>query len=256
MPKEKNYKWKLGLLSIAMLALAIGAIYYVGKQKNKFGSVVTISAQFKSVSGLKTGSNVLVGGIDVGTVDDIALITDTTVKVTMIIQKGVEKFIKKDAKASIGSEGLMGDKVIFLIPGTPDTLAVRNGDTLASLPPIETEAILASLKASADNAAVITSNLADISYRISHGKGALGKLLRDTTLSSNISATMQNLNSSTKKLDQNMEAAQHNFLLRGFFKKKEKEKEKKKQEEETRKQAIPSSGSLPDSPARHGSHGN
>jgi phospholipid/cholesterol/gamma-HCH transport system substrate-binding protein len=258
MPKEKNYKWKLGLLSIAMLALAIGAIYYVGKQKNKFGSVVTISAQFRSVSGLKTGSNVLVGGIDVGTVDDIALVTDTTVEVTMIIQKGVEKFIKKDAKASIGSEGLMGDKVIILIPGTPDTLAVRNGDTLASLPPIETEAILASLKASADNAAVITSNLADISYRISHGKGALGKLLRDTTLSSNISATMQNLNSSTKKLDQNMEAAQHNFLLRGFFKKKEKEKEKKKKEQEDaqKQQTTPSSGSSPDSTARHGSRGN
>jgi phospholipid/cholesterol/gamma-HCH transport system substrate-binding protein len=255
MPREKNYKWKLGLFSIAMLAFAIGAIYYIGKQKNKFGSVVTISARFKSVSGLKTGSNVLVGGIDVGTVDDIALVTDTTVQVSMIIQKGVEKFIKKDAKASIGSEGLMGDKVIILVPGTPDTTAVRNGDTLSSLPPIETEAILASLKASADNAAVITSNLADISSRISQGKGALGRLLHDTTLSANISATMKNLNSGSKKLDQNMEAAQHNFLLRGFFKKKDREK-KKQAEEEQKKKVIPSSGSSRDSTSRPGSRGN
>src|SRR5580704_728644 len=140
MPKGKKYKWKLGLLTIAMLILVIGAIYYIGKQKNKFGSTVTISARFKSVSGLKTGSNVLVGGIDVRTVDNIALFTDTRVEVTMIIQEGIEKFIKKDAKASIGSEGLMGDKVIILLPGTPDTSTVRNGDTLASLPPIETEA--------------------------------------------------------------------------------------------------------------------
>jgi phospholipid/cholesterol/gamma-HCH transport system substrate-binding protein len=243
MPKEKNYKWKLGLFSIAMLVLAISAIYYIGKQKNKFGSTVTITSRFKSVSGLKTGSNVQVGGIDVGTVDDIALITDTTVEVSMIIQKGVEKFIKKDAKASIGTEGLMGDKVIILVPGSPDTTAVRNGDTLAALAPVETDAIIASLKISADNAALITANLADISYRISHGKGALGRLLRDTTLSANISATMQNLNSSTKKLDQNMEAAQHNFLLRGFFKKKD--KEKKKQEEEEQKK-------MADSAARHG----
>jgi phospholipid/cholesterol/gamma-HCH transport system substrate-binding protein len=233
MPKEKNYKWKLGLFSIAMLVIAIAAIYYIGKQRNKFGSVVTISARFKSVSGLKTGGNVLVGGIEVGTVDDIALITDTTVQVDMVIQKGVEKFIKRDAKASIGSEGLMGDKVIVLIPGSPDTTVVRNGDTLASLPPVETDAIMASLKTSADNAAVITSNLADISDRISHGKGALGKLLHDTTLSTNLSSTMKNLNSSSRKLDENMEAAQHNFLLRGFFKKKE--KEKKKQEEQAKK---------------------
>lgn len=241
MPKERSYKWKLGLFSIVMLAVAIGAIYYIGKQRNKFGSVVTISAQFRTVSGLKTGSNVLVGGIEVGTVDDIALITDTTVQVQMVIQKGVEKFIKKDARASIGTEGLMGDKVVVLIPGTKDTTAVRNGDTLASIPPIETDAILASLKTSADNAAIITSSLADISYRISHGHGALGKLLRDTTLSANISSTVKNLNSSSKKLDENMEAAQHNFLLRGFFKKKEREKKKqeeaaKKQQEEQQKQ--------------------
>ena len=234
MPKEKNYKWKLGFFSVAMLVLAIAAIYYIGKQKNKFGSVVRISAQFRSVAGLKTGSNVRLGGIDVGTVDDIALVTDTTVEVEMIIQKGVERFIKRDAKASIGSEGLMGDKVIVLAPGTPMQPAVKNGDTLSSLPPIETDQIFASLKTSADNAAIITTNLADISSRITHGKGALGKLLRDTTLSSNISSTMKNLNASTQKLDQNMEAAQHNFLLRGFFKKKD--KEKKKQEEEKKKQ--------------------
>jgi phospholipid/cholesterol/gamma-HCH transport system substrate-binding protein len=244
MPKEKNYKWKLGLFSIAILVVAIGAIYYIGKQKNKFGSVVTISARFKTVSGLKTGSNVLVGGIDVGTVDDISLVTDTTVEVDMIIQKGVEKFIKKNAKASIGSEGLMGDKVVVLVPGTGDTPAVRNGDTLASLAPIETDAIMASLKTSADNAAVITSNLADISYRISHGQGALGKLLHDTTLSTNLSSTMKNLNSSSKKLDQNMEAAQHNFLLRGFFKKKDRDKKKQQEEEQKKKgtQQQPDSG--------------
>lgn len=237
MPKEKNYKWKLGLFSIVVLLLAISAIYYIGKQKNLFGAVFRITAQFSSVSGLKVGSNVRLDGIDVGTVDDIELVTDTTVQVDMIIQKGVEKFIRKDAKASIGSDGLMGDKVIVLAAGTASSAFVNNGDTLVSRQPIETDQILASLKVSADNAAVITTNLADISSRITHGKGALGKLLHDTSLSSNISATMRNLNSSTHKLDENMEAAQHNFLLRGFFKKKEKEKEKKEKEEaEKRKQ--------------------
>jgi phospholipid/cholesterol/gamma-HCH transport system substrate-binding protein len=118
MPKEKNYKWKLGLFSI-VLVLAVAAIYYIGNKRNKFGSVFHITAQFNSVSGLKIGSNVRLDGIDVGTVDDIELVTDTTVQVDMIIQKGVEKFIKKDAKASIGSDGLMGDKVIVLAAGTP-----------------------------------------------------------------------------------------------------------------------------------------
>jgi phospholipid/cholesterol/gamma-HCH transport system substrate-binding protein len=240
MPKQKNYKWKLGLFAIAALVIAIAAIYYVGKQKNKFGSVLHITAQFSSVSGLKVGSNVRVGGIDVGTVDNIELTTDTTVQVGMVIQTKVRKFIRRDAKASISSDGLMGDKVIVIAAGTPASPIVSGGDSLGSVKPIETDAIIASLKTSADNAAIITGNLADISDRINHGRGALGRLLRDTTLSENISATMKNLKTSTRKLDENMEAAQHNFLLRGFFKKKD--KEKKKKEEDAKKKQDPAEG--------------
>jgi phospholipid/cholesterol/gamma-HCH transport system substrate-binding protein len=236
MPKEKNYKWKLGMFAVAILALTVAAIYYIGKQKNKFGSVLHISSQFSSVSGLKIGSNVRFGGIDVGTVNGIELVTDTTVQVDMIIQKGVQKFIKTDAKASIGSEGLMGDKVIVISPGTPAQSIIKEGDSLGSRQPIETDQIMASLKTSADNAAIITTNLADISSRISQGKGALGKLLHDTTLSSNISSTMKNLKSSSEGLNQNMEAAKHSFLLRGFFKKKEREKKKKEEEAEKKRQ--------------------
>ncbi|HXB94925.1 MAG TPA: MlaD family protein [Puia sp.] len=230
MPKEKNYKWKLGLFSLTALVIAVAAIYYVGKQKNKFGSVVHISARFSSVSGLKIGSNVRVGGIDVGTVDGISLVTDTTVQVEMIIQKPIQRFIRKDARASIGSDGLMGDKVIVINAGTPASSIVADGDSLGSRQPIETDAIMTSLKTSADNAAIITTNLADISNRISQGHGALGKLLHDTTLSTNLSATVKNLRTGSEGLNENMEAAKHSFLLRGFFKKKEKEKKKKEEE--------------------------
>jgi len=241
MPKEKNYKWKLGLFSVAALVIAIAAIYYIGKQKNKFGSVLHISAIFNSVSGLKVGSNVRMGGIDIGTVDGIELVTDTSVEVQMIIQRKAQKFIKKDAKAAISSEGLMGDKVVSITAGTSGQPAIAEGDALATVKPIETDQIMSSLKTSADNAAVITRNLADISSRINNGKGALGKLLKDTGLSTNISATVKNLRQGSEGLKENMEAAKHNFLLRGYFKKKEKEKkkqeeEKKKQEEEAQKQ--------------------
>jgi len=220
---------------MAALVIAVAAIYYIGKQKNKFGSVLHIYAQFHSVSGLKSGSNVRLGGIDVGTVDAISLTTDTTVRVDMIIQKKVQKFIKKDARAGISSEGLMGDKVVTITAGTPGQAIVGNGDSLSSIPPIETDAIISSLKTSADNAAIITGNLADISSRIKSGKGALGKLLHDTTLSTNLSSTMRHLNTSTKKLDENMEAAQHNFLLRGFFKKKERDKKKQQEKDSLNK---------------------
>ena len=146
MPKEKNYKWKLGFFAVAALVIAVSAIYYIGKQKNKFGSVLHIYALFNSVSGLKMGSNVRFGGIDIGTVDGISLVTDSTVQVAMVIQKKVQQFIKKDAKASIGSEGLMGDKVIVITPGNSGQSMVLEGDSLATLHAVETDAIMASLK--------------------------------------------------------------------------------------------------------------
>ena len=230
MPKEKNYKWKLGLFSIAALVIAVAGIYYVGKQKNRFGAVLHLSTRFNSVSGLKLGSSVRVGGIDVGTVDGISLVTDTTVQVDMVIQEGIRKFIRRDARASIGSDGLMGDKIVVINAGTPASPLVAEGDSLGSRQPIETDAIMSSLKVSADNAAIITSNLADISLRISQGHGALGRLLHDTTLSTNISATVKNLRRGSEGLNENMEAAKHSLFLRGFFKKKEKEKKKKEEE--------------------------
>jgi phospholipid/cholesterol/gamma-HCH transport system substrate-binding protein len=127
----------------------------------------------------------------------------------------------------------MGDKIVVIAAGTPGQAAIRDGDSLLTLKPIETDQIFASLKVSADNAAIITSNLANISTRINSGKGTLGKLLNDTGMSANMTTTMKNLKKSSEGLNENMEAAKHNFLLRGYFRKKE--RKKKRQEEEALK---------------------
>src|SRR3954465_3002319 len=112
--KESGFKWKLGMFVTIGLVLFVVTIYIVGKQKNLFGSTLHITSNFKSVSGLKVGNNVRFSGINVGTVDEIELITDTSVKVGFVIKKNVQQFIKTNATASIGSDGLMGDKVLTI----------------------------------------------------------------------------------------------------------------------------------------------
>jgi phospholipid/cholesterol/gamma-HCH transport system substrate-binding protein len=235
MKKESGAKWKLGLFTTAGLLLLVATIYFVGKQKNIFGTVFHLKSSFANVSGLKVGNNVRFGGITVGTVDDIQLVTDTSVIVGMIIQKNIQRFIKKDATASIGSDGLMGDKVIVISPGTYTQKEILDNDVLQTHAPVETDQIMASLKVSADNAAIITSQLAQITYKINNGNGAISKILADSSFANNITKTMTNLKKSSQGLDENMEAAKHNFLLRGYFKKKKKEEEKKKKEEEEKK---------------------
>jgi phospholipid/cholesterol/gamma-HCH transport system substrate-binding protein len=227
MKKEPGLRWKLGLFATLGFVLLVAAIYFIGKQKNLFGSVFRIKSVFNNVSGLKVGNNVRFGGLNVGTVDEIQMITDTSVAVSMVVQKNIQQFIKKDASASIGSDGLMGDKVIVIAPGTFTQKEIAENDMLFTHAPIETDQIMASLKVTADNAAVITTELAQVMTKINHGNGAISKLLGDSAFANNITKTMTNLKKSSQGLNENMEAAKHNFLLRGYFKKKKKEEDKK-----------------------------
>jgi phospholipid/cholesterol/gamma-HCH transport system substrate-binding protein len=236
MKTSSGFKWKLGLFIVIGLVLLVFGLFFIGKQKNLFVSVFQIKAVFNNVSGLKVGNNVRFGGIAVGTVDGIQLLNDTSVQVNMNIKSEVRRFIKQDASASIGSDGLVGDRVVLISPGSMNREPVKDNETLVSRAPVETEQIMAGLKTSADNAAVITQQLAEVAYKVNHGHGIIARLLGDSSMGNNLNATMVNLKKGSAGLNENMEAAKHNFLLKGYFKKKKKEEDKKKKELEDQKQ--------------------
>jgi phospholipid/cholesterol/gamma-HCH transport system substrate-binding protein len=217
----QKFKIRLGLFIAGGIALFVFAIFIIGKQKNLFDPVFEISATFSNISGLKVGNNIRFSGIDVGTVDDITIINDSTIKVDMLIEKHVQQFIKSDCIASIGSEGLIGDRLIVITHGSPDSPIVKEGQQLASVEPVETDAIMASLQVTAGNAEFISAQLAEIIFNINSGKGTIGRLIQDTVIAADMSELMNNLKTSSESLDENMEAAKHNFLLKGYFKKKE-----------------------------------
>ena len=234
MDKQSGYTWKLGMFVTIGLLLFIMAIYFIGKQKNLFGSTFNITSQFKTVSGLEVGNNVRFSGINIGTVEEIQLINDSSVVVRMVIKDEVREFIKTDARASIGSDGLMGDKVLTISPGVKSTKIIENGGAIASVNGIEMQDLMKSVKKSVDNAAVITDELAIFSHSMNTGNGALARLVRDDKMANSVSNTLSNLESGTKGFSENMEAAKSNFLLKGYFKKKE---EIKEQQEEQQKKA-------------------
>lgn len=271
MNKESGYTWKLGMFVLIGLVLFAFTIYYVGMQKNLFGSTFRLKSNFKNVSGLEVGNNVRFSGINVGTVSEIELITDSSVVVNLLIKDDVQQFIKTDATASIGSDGLMGDKVLTISPGINSRNTVKDNDQIASKAPIDMEDVMVSIKKSVDNASIITGQIAEFSYKMNHGNGTLSKLISDeefakslkTTLSnlensSNefahftikmnngkgalsklvtdekmgkmIDSTLTNVKTGTDGLNEVIEAAKHNFLLRGYFNKKKKAEEKKQDE--------------------------
>jgi phospholipid/cholesterol/gamma-HCH transport system substrate-binding protein len=227
MKKNTNNKIGLGLfVSIGVVLFVIG-IYYVGQRQQIFRKTFRLSTIFKNVNGLQPGNNVRLAGIDVGIVDNIIQTTDTSVRVDMQIDERSREFIRKNAKASIGSDGLIGNKIVLISPGTNGEAGIKSNDFIVSVTPIDMNDVLFKLKATGDTAYTIMSDLASIMKNIRMGKGTIGMLFKDSVFAGNLGAAMVNIKQGTQGFKQNMDAASHSILLRGYLKKKEK-KEKDK----------------------------
>jgi len=226
MKKNPGKKIALGLFVIAGLCFFIAAIYYIGKRQQLFNNTFRVSGIFKDVKGLQAGNNVRFSGINVGVVENIAIANDTSVRVDVLINEDTRRFIRKNASAVIGSDGLMGNKILIIMPGTPGEETIENNDYIHTSMPVSIDEILVKLKVTGDNAANITGDLAAIVGNIRSGKGTVGKLFMDSTFAKNLDKTIVNLKQGTSGFNQNMEAAKESFLFKGIFRKK-----KKKQEE-------------------------
>jgi phospholipid/cholesterol/gamma-HCH transport system substrate-binding protein len=244
----QKFKIRLGLFIAGGLAIFVFAIFIIGKQKNLFNPVFKLTTTFSNVSGLQVGNNIRFSGINVGIVDKIKIINDSTVNVEMLIKKDVKQFIKSDCEVAIGSEGLIGDRLLVITQGSTDAPLAKEGQHLASAEPVEIDAIMASLQVTAGNAAIISDQLAEIMIKVNSGRGTIGRLIEDTIIAENLSQTMKNIKSSSKGLDENMNAAKENFLLRGYFRRQaeakaeadekiRKDAEKKKKDDEKKKAA-------------------
>jgi len=225
---SQKFKVRLGLFIVGGLAIFFLAIFIIGRQKNMFNPVFKLTTKFYNVSGLQVGNNVRFSGVNIGTVDNINIINDTTVLVEMMIKMNLLKFIKTDSEVGIGSEGLIGDKLLIISQGSYDAPVVKKGQRLNSSEPVEMDGIIASLQVTASNAEIISQNLAEVMYKINNGNGTLGRLIADPTIAENLDQTIENLKKGSKGLEENMEAAKGNILLKGYYKRKAKAAEKKK----------------------------
>lgn len=195
MKNDSKNKIRLGIFITIGIVVFILAIYFIGEKQQLFRSTFNISGVFKDVGGLQVGGNVRFAGINVGVVESITIITDTSVQVDMIIDESVRKFINKNAVANIGTEGLMGNKILFISPGKGKAITIEDQDHIKTAPPINLDEIFASLKGTIDNSTVITNDLAKITTYIKDGKGIVGRLLMDDDLSQNFDSAIALLKS-------------------------------------------------------------
>jgi phospholipid/cholesterol/gamma-HCH transport system substrate-binding protein len=209
---SQNFKVRLGLFITGGLVIFVIAIFFIGKQQNLFNPVFKVTTNFYNVSGLQVGNSIRFSGINVGTVDNIRIINDSTVQVDMLIRRDVQQFIKVDSEAGISSEGIIGDRVIIITQGSFNSPMAGDGQHISSIEPIETDAIMASLQTTAVNSAVISKQLSEIMININSGEGPLGRLIQDSTIAENINQTIANFKKSSEGMDETIEITKQNVF--------------------------------------------
>ena len=224
MSKEKSNTVRLGIFVVVTFILFSIGVYNIGNKQNLFGKTFIISSTFNNVNGLQIGNNVRYAGIDVGRVSQITLSNDSVIRVDMQLQRKVQAFLKKDAIASIGSDGLVGNMIVNISPGTGNGGTVEDGDILKSYTRIEAEEVLEVLGNTTENVALLTLNVLQIAESINKGKGSLPMLIKDSLVAEDLRwsvrhlrQTTQNINSMSRQLQADLESIREGNGLLGYL---------------------------------------
>lgn len=193
MKSNSKQRFRLGVFVISGVLLFIVGIYLIGEKQNLFNENIVISANFNNINGLQKGNNVRYSGIKVGIVKDIEMINDSTIRVDLLIDKKMNSFIKKDAVATIGTDGLVGSMLVNIIPGDKNEAVVKSGDFIKSYSKIRADEMLSTLNVTNENAALLTADLLKITNAINSKKGTVGMLINDSVTSQNIQKIIINL---------------------------------------------------------------
>jgi phospholipid/cholesterol/gamma-HCH transport system substrate-binding protein len=191
--KQKKLAWsklKVGLVVAAALLVLFLTVLFAGSIGNVFSPKVTLTAQLENANGLRSGAPVWLSGIEVGSVSDIRLdgVHETTV--TLSVGKRYLGFIRKDARVSVMTMGLLGDKYVDLAAGSPEAPPIGPGDVIQG-------AVRRDLAAAgAESMAKITEVIARLERlfaKIERGEGTLAKLINDPSLYNNLTDATRSL---------------------------------------------------------------
>ena len=198
MAKSTSKKINVGIFVVVGTILLIGALYFIGSRQQMFSKNIKLYSVFENVNGLLLGNNVRYSGINVGTVTSIDMKEVGKITVEMMVAEKSAYFIKKDAIASIASDGLVGSMVVNIEPGTEEQGAgVVSGDVIESFNGASTADMMKTLNKTNENAALLTADLLKITNLIVAGKGTLGALVSDSLMAKDIKQSAEELRKTT-----------------------------------------------------------
>ncbi|MBC7509037.1 MAG: MCE family protein [Ferruginibacter sp.] len=189
---------KLGTFVLAGLIVLVLLLYMIGKNRNLFGSTYVLKVRFENTQGLVAGNNVRFSGIQAGTVKKIKILTDTVIEVSMVIEKQMLNIIRKNAVVSIGTDGLVGNKVVNIVPARQPGALAAQGDILESQKATSTDEMMQTLNKTNNDVSVIAADLKITVQRI-NSSSALWALLNDESIPRDLRNSVANIRMATGK---------------------------------------------------------
>jgi len=177
-------------ISIGLLIL-IAAVLTIGGQHKAFVKAIRLHIIFDNVNGLQPGNNIWLSGMKIGTVKSIAFYGNSQVAVTLNVEKQAQPHIRKDSKARISTDGLVGNKIVVIDGGSDEAPLVADNDSLQAEHLAGTQELMSTLQASNGNLLEITGNLKTISKRLTESQGTLGQLINDPAIADTLMLTFE-----------------------------------------------------------------
>lgn len=217
MADTSSSHWKLGAVTAVFLAAFVFFVFFVSIKRKVFESTITLSGLFQDVSSVQPGNSVRLGGVEIGEVDQIEFVDDSSVRVYVLVEEEYQQFIRSDSKMSIGSDGLLGDKVINIIKGSPDSGAVQDGAQLATLKAFDPSKLLSSFQRTMTNFTNMSKEFSKVNHQLNSTNGAIGRFMNDPSFSAHINHVSDNLNRMNSDTSSSFKEPQKKGFLKKIF---------------------------------------
>ena len=183
----------VGIFVLLGILIFVAGVFVLGGQQKRFTKSVRVIAVFNDVAGLKAGNNVWFSGVKIGTIKRVKFFGTAQVEVDMDIEQSAQAYIRKDAEATISSDGLIGNKIVQIFGGTPKSDPIDEGDRLKTTEALSSDQVLETLQENNQNLLRVTNDFKALVGNIRRGKGTVGAVLTDSVVADNFKRAMENL---------------------------------------------------------------
>ncbi|MEO5977800.1 MAG: MlaD family protein [Chryseolinea sp.] len=183
----------VGLFVIIGVIILIAGVLMIGSLHETFKKKMQVVARFDDVAGLQSGNNVWFSGVKIGTVGKLNFYKESQVEVIVNIELKAQEYIRKNARIKIGTDGLIGNKILIIYGGTSGAGQIEGGDTLQVEKTFSQEDMVNTLQENNKNILSVTFDLKALSKKIADGEGTIGKLIGDDAVYENVAAATTSL---------------------------------------------------------------